>query len=244
MAHSDGGSRALSVSVIIAAYNEQRFIAQTLDSVLRTGVAREVIVVDDGSSDATPCILAGYSEAVSVVTHSVNRGKGAALATGIRRAKGDIVVFCDAHLLGLERRHLLALIEPLRQDLADVTLGVDAGSDNREGAMRLTPTAILTGQRAYRRRHVVPWLAEMEPLGYGVETFLHTRHVRDRTLVVRTPGLVHLTKRHKSTLSDALACYLREAREIALAASETKALRNMAIVRTVKRVMTAYDRVG
>jgi glycosyltransferase involved in cell wall biosynthesis len=244
VAYINVGSEAPSVSVVIAAYNEERFIAQTLESVLRTGVAHEVIVVDDGSSDGTPRILADYSGPISVVTHAANRGKGAAVATGIRRATGDIVVLCDAHLLGLERSHLLALIEPLREDLADVTLGVAVSTDNREGAMRLTPTAILTGQRAYRRRHLLPLLAEMESLGYGVETFLHTRHVRDRTLVVRLPGLVHLTKRHKSTPSDALTCYLREAREIALAASEPQVLWHLATFRAARRVMSSDDRVS
>lgn len=239
MARLDGVSSALLVSVVIAAYNEERFIAQTLDSILQAGIADEIIVIDDGSSDATPRVLAEYTEPVSVVTHAVNRGKGAALASGISRAKGDIIVLCDAHLLRLERRHLLALIEPLKEDRADVTLGVATGSDDREGTMRLTPTAILTGQRAYRRSYLLPWLAEMQSLGYGVETFLHTKHVRHRTVVVRLPGLVHLTKRHKSTPSDALACYVREAREIASAACSARAFRCLGIVRTARRFMAS-----
>ncbi|KUK47716.1 MAG: glycosyltransferase family 2 protein [Coriobacteriia bacterium] len=244
MAHSKVRNDALSVSVIIAAYNEQRFIAQTVESVLRAEVAQEVIVVDDGSTDGTAMVLAEYSRHITVVTHPFNRGKGAALVTGVRRATGDVVVFCDAHLLGLERHHLLTLLEPLKTDLADVTLGVAARAGKRERILRLTPTAILTGQRAYHRKHLMPWLAEMESLGYGVETFLHTRHVRGRTRVVRMPGLVHLTKRHKSPPAVAIECYLREAREIARAASKAQPFRRVALVRTARRVIVLGRRLG
>jgi len=88
VARLDGVSSALLVSVVIAAYNEERFIGQTLDSILQAGIAHEVIVIDDGSSDATPRVLAEYTEPVSVVTHAVNRGKGAALASGDQQGQG------------------------------------------------------------------------------------------------------------------------------------------------------------
>lgn len=244
MAQSEIGHDARSMSVVIAAYNEERFIAQTIESVLRTGAAQEVIVVDDGSSDRTAEILSEHSGRISVIVHAANRGKGAALATGIRRATSDIVVFCDAHLLGLERRHLLALTQPIEAGHADVTLGVATRKVGSDAIGRLTPTAILTGQRAYRRECLLPWLAEMEHLGYGVETFLHTKHASDTTLVVRLPGLVHLTKRHTTPPATAVARYVQEAREVSRAAMRLPALRQMTTARTVRQVVVLARRLG
>jgi glycosyltransferase involved in cell wall biosynthesis len=91
-----------SVSVIIAAYNEQAFIETTIASILGSGFPYEVIVVDDGSTDQTPKICEKFGEKIKVITHPTNRGKGAAMASGLKKATGEIVIFCDAHTVGLE----------------------------------------------------------------------------------------------------------------------------------------------
>ncbi len=89
------------VSVIIPAYNEEKWIGTTVSSVLESGFPCEVIVVDDGSSDNTSQILKTFGESIKVISQPVNKGKGAALVSGINDASGEIVIFCDAHLLGL-----------------------------------------------------------------------------------------------------------------------------------------------
>lgn len=88
----------LQVSIVIPAYNEERSIARDLAQVRKSMEGYEgtweLVVVDDGSTDAT-AQLAREAGAV-VVSHTVNRGTGAARKTGVRRARGEIVVMTDA----------------------------------------------------------------------------------------------------------------------------------------------------
>lgn len=199
------------VSVVIPAYNEERFIGQTLASILESGFPCEVVVVDDGSTDRTLSVLEEFGARIRIVGHPVNRGKGAAMASGVRAALGEIVVFCDAHLMGLQSYHLLTLVLPLIQGPARAVLGVGVAGTNGLPQF-LMP--VLTGQRAYFRRDLEPLLEEMEGLGYGVELFLFHRFPRKQTVVVILPGLVHLLKPQVSSPYAAAKGYLRESLEI------------------------------
>lgn len=88
-----------SVSVILPAHNEADAIAADLDGILAamdsSGREFEVIVVDDGSTDATAEIVRGYDR-VKLLSHRGNRGTGSALKTGIRAAQGEIIMMSDA----------------------------------------------------------------------------------------------------------------------------------------------------
>lgn len=84
------------ISVIIPVYNEAEGIKSTLDELLMFSFGKnwEIIVVNDGSTDDTSMIIKGFSQ-IKTVTHSVNKGYGASLKTGIENASADIVVFFD-----------------------------------------------------------------------------------------------------------------------------------------------------
>lgn len=114
------------VSVAIAAYNEEAFLEGTIRSILACGFPCQLIVVDDGSTDRTPEILARYASRLDVVRHPSNRGKGAAVASAMDVARGDIIVLCDAHLLGLDQHHLLTLVSPLLRGETQAVLGIEA----------------------------------------------------------------------------------------------------------------------
>ena len=91
----------VDVSVIIAVYNDERHIKRAIRSCLWQTIARgehEVIVVDDGSTDATPRILANfaYLDWLKVITLSENRGIGAASNEGIKAARGKYIVRVDS----------------------------------------------------------------------------------------------------------------------------------------------------
>ncbi len=95
--------RAASLSVFFPAYNEQDIIAKTVESA-SSAVARfaddyEIIVVDDGSSDATAAMveeITKHDPHVRLIRHEVNRGYGAALRTGFANAAKELVFFSDA----------------------------------------------------------------------------------------------------------------------------------------------------
>jgi glycosyltransferase involved in cell wall biosynthesis len=230
-----------SVSVIIAAYNEQTRIEETIRSVLESGFPCELIVVDDGSTDTTSHLLSLYSSKVRVITHPSNRGKGAAIASGLKIASGEIVVLCDAHLRGLTRYHLFTLVLPLSLGTAREVLGVDIPAGLSMMHI-LSPGLILTGQRAYFRNDLLRVATEMEDLGYGLEAFLYTRFHREDKAVVLLPGLVHLLKKDTSSLSVAFATYLREAIEIMETIARNKSPLLEAMVRRRRRIATQLAR--
>ena len=82
------------VTVVIPAFNEQEAIADVVGRVRGRGAWREILVVDDGSTDLTAERAAGAG--ARVVRHPYNKGNGAAVKTGIREAKGDVVLLMDA----------------------------------------------------------------------------------------------------------------------------------------------------
>jgi len=87
----------MKVSLVVPAYNEEKAIKKVVDEAL--GYVNEIIVVDDGSRDNTAKVVRqnfSDNDKVKLVKHSINQGKAAALRTGIKNSKGDIIIFTDA----------------------------------------------------------------------------------------------------------------------------------------------------
>ena len=104
-------------------YNEQRTILTLLKHVADSPWVREIIVVDDGSTDDTRQILEGIDDpTVRVVLHERNTGKGAALRTGFRNATSDYVIVQDADL-EYDPNEFGDLLPPILDDKADVVFG-------------------------------------------------------------------------------------------------------------------------
>jgi glycosyltransferase involved in cell wall biosynthesis len=123
-------------SVVIPVYNEAATVQAVLQRVRDSGVACEIIFVDDASTDATPQILDRWQSEpdVTVLRHEVNRGKGAALRTGFSRVQGDVVIVQDADL-EYDPSQYRTLLQPILEDRADVVYG-----SRFLGAERSVPT--------------------------------------------------------------------------------------------------------
>jgi len=118
------GGRPL-VSVVIPAYNEAGTIGTLLRKVLDSPLGRqmEVIVVDDGSVDDTAVQAEAFRAAgVRLVRHERNLGKGAALRTGFKAARGSIIIVQDADL-EYDPENYQALVQPVLDGRADVVYG-------------------------------------------------------------------------------------------------------------------------
>jgi glycosyltransferase involved in cell wall biosynthesis len=115
------------LSIVIPCYNERKTILTLLERVraakLPSDVSREIIIVDDCSKDGTRDLLAKLSgQDLSVVYHAKNQGKGAALRTGFKSAKGDVVVVQDADL-EYDPEEYEKLLLPIIDGRADVVFG-------------------------------------------------------------------------------------------------------------------------
>jgi glycosyltransferase involved in cell wall biosynthesis len=189
----DPTTTVISVAAIIAAKDEAVRITQTISAVRRIDGVEIVIVVDDGSSDAT-ARLAGEAGAV-VVSHPRNRGKAAAMATGARAAadldlrdppvcgRARELLFIDADL-GDSAANMAALVAPVSSGEADMTIAVlppqESGGGHgfvvrlaRNGIERLagwTPTQPLSGMRCLSRE-AFEAASPLAP-GWGVEVGL------------------------------------------------------------------------
>ncbi|MHC4712784.1 MAG: glycosyltransferase family 2 protein [Planctomycetota bacterium] len=113
----------MTISVVIPVYNEKNTIIQILDTVKAVPLRKEIIAVDDFSTDGTREILQDMIDPeVRVFYHDVNKGKGAALRTGFDQVKGDIVIIQDADL-EYNPREYFRLIRPILEGKADVVYG-------------------------------------------------------------------------------------------------------------------------
>jgi glycosyltransferase involved in cell wall biosynthesis len=114
----------LRVSFIVPAYNEGATIAQVLARVDALELDKQIVVVDDGSTDETQSILDGWSDGRDDVTvlRQDNRGKGAAIRAAIPHLNGQIAVIQDADL-EYDPADVPALIEPIERGAADVVFG-------------------------------------------------------------------------------------------------------------------------
>jgi len=114
----------MKISVVIPVYNEVATIEELLNRVQAVDLDKEVIIVDDGSTDGTVEKLdrLALQENVQVVCHGNNRGKGTALRTGFKVVTGDIVIVQDADL-EYDPNEYPKLIRPIAEGKADVVYG-------------------------------------------------------------------------------------------------------------------------
>jgi dolichol-phosphate mannosyltransferase len=113
----------MKLSIIVPVYNEETTVSEILNRLFRLPVDKEIIVVDDGSTDGTPRILDQWPGGeFHLLRHPANRGKGSAIRTGLTKVTGDIVVIQDADL-EYDPADLLRLMRPILDETDEVVYG-------------------------------------------------------------------------------------------------------------------------
>lgn len=133
----------MRLSVLIPVYNEEHTLAEVIRRVSEVELEKEIIVVDDCSTDGTRGVLASLQqEELVALSHETNRGKGAAIRTAMAAATGDAIIIQDADL-EYDPGDFLRLVEPFRDGKARVVFGVRP-LDKQKWHMRLG-NRLLTG---------------------------------------------------------------------------------------------------
>jgi glycosyltransferase involved in cell wall biosynthesis len=210
-----------TLSVVIPALNEEDGIANIVERVLgvrgplaEEGIAGlELIVVDDGSRDKTAQIVASYPDVV-LVRHPVNQGYGAAIKTGFRQAKGDLLAFLDADGT-YPPEHFPSLCQPILKEGADLVIGSRmAGAESDMPAVRRLGNMIFatlvtlignqrvsdsaSGQRVLRR-DALPLLYPL-PDGLNFTPVMSTRAIHENLNIVEVP-IPYAERQGRSKLS-------------------------------------------
>lgn len=240
------------VTVIVPVYNEEQTIGDLLSRLVRLeGIRKEIIIVDDGSTDSTPRILgilelahsimriAGkvgelkpeltrYNEfpSIKIVRHERNRGKGAALRTGLAYGGGNVLVVQDADLEYLPE-NIGMIIRPIVAGEADVVFGsrflgscVGMSTSHRVGNWILSGmttllffrrvTDVMTGHKAFSRYALRDLVWDED--GFAAEIGIAVAVLADKELRL-TEVPISYEYRHKGRskirFSDGLACLLR-----------------------------------
>lgn len=153
----------MKLSVVIPVYNETRTVAEIVRRVRLVPLQTEIILVDDGSQDDTLAKIdrLAQRESLVVVKHEQNRGKGAALRTGIAHATGEIVIIQDADL-EYDPVEFPRLIQPIVEDKADVVYGSRFMGTGPRRAMWISQ--YLANQFLTRLSNLLTgvWLTDME----------------------------------------------------------------------------------
>lgn len=175
------------VSCVIPAYNEAPRIGAVLRSLRGHPLIGETIVVDDGSADGT-AEAAAAEPGIRLIVLPRNRGKSAAVAEGVKAAQGDLLLFLDSDLLGLEPEHLTALIAPVIEGRAEASISLRR---NAPAPWRAIGLDYISGERVAPRR-LLPSPEEMAALPrFGLEVATNARWIAAgaRIAVVRWPSV-------------------------------------------------------
>lgn len=184
------------ISCIICAYNEGERLGTILRALDAHAALKEIIVVNDGSTDDTVCLVQEYPN-VRLISYPANRGKTYAMAQGIAAATGDHLMFLDADLIGLGPKEIDQLAAPIDAGRAKVSISLRR---NSLGLYRMMGLDFVSGERvipAWLVRDQVPTLSALPR--WGGETFINQLIIGAQLPieVVDWPGVSNVRKFRK-----------------------------------------------
>ena len=191
----------MRTSAIIAAYNEEKTLADVLGALTSSALVDEIIVVSDGSTDGTVEIARAF-DGVTTLALRENRGKGYAMHAGVDYARGDVLFFVDGDMFDLTQQHIEALLRPVLRDECDMNIGVrNRGPIRNFLHLEMKVGPVLSGIRVMRREvwDTVPLrYQERFKIEAALNFFCSRAGFRQRQTIVYRLG--HLIKENKRGL--------------------------------------------
>lgn len=198
------------LSVIVPIFNESGTVRGVVDRLRATGIPMQIILVDDGSQDGTAEAVDQFDEDqnVLVIHHPKNRGKGAAIKSGIAKATGDIIVIQDADR-EYDPSDFRYLMQPILAGEADIAYGTRYGHTDRQLspwwhqtvnnfitllssiAIGLRLSDVETCYKMARREHFDAIKDDLVESRFGIEIELTARWVRNKLRFTERPIRYH-----------------------------------------------------
>ena len=227
----------LRVSAIVPVFNEEKTVSKVIEALLKNPLIGEVIAVNDGSEDESLKKLEEFADGITIVNLKINHGKGFALASGIKKAAGDIVAFWDADFTNLSNDHIETVLNPVLTGRAQACIGY------RHSTMHVPMFKNLSGQRAYRKKDLLPHLENLAQTRFGAEVYLNSVTKDKETKKIALRGLNHRTKYDKHNYQMAFKEYVKAGVEITktLTAGERVPRKDMLLINKLYKVGTFHE---
>jgi glycosyltransferase involved in cell wall biosynthesis len=207
------------VSIIICVYNEEKNIEYVIRKCHEYVPEAEIVVVNDGSTDNSDTIISKLKkeQTLNYIIIPKNKGKSNAMVTGVENAKNEIILFFDADITGISKKHFKQLLSPIVADdpEADMVLGTPSETFID---YRINPFKSLTGERAMFKKDLEPILEDIRDIRFGVETYINLYYQANgkRIMYLLLDGLTNPIKYKKKSAGDATIELLSESKEVAL----------------------------
>jgi len=160
------------ISVLIAAYNEEKRVANVLKNILKYSKISEIVIVDDGSHDETSKIVKGVnSKKINLITLKKNCGKAGALKRGMKEIKGDYVLLLDADLINITKEDFDVLILPVLNGKVDIAISIRR---NSPAICKLMDCEFISGER-FMKKEVLLDIFDRGIERYGIEFAMNKR---------------------------------------------------------------------
>ncbi len=205
----------MEVTAIVPVYNEEKTIKGVLDLLVSSEKINEIIVIDSGSKDKTPQIIKTFKDKkIKKMRLKEPIGKGGAVKVATKNIKSDITLFFDADLIGLKKKHVEQLLEPVVNENAVMVIGLrDKGNFI---ANMLMPYFPLTGGERAMPTNVFMKIRK-SPLisGWGLESVMNDYCKKKKLKVVKVKlnGMDHIGLQTKKY---GLMAFLKEIYDVVL----------------------------
>jgi polyisoprenyl-phosphate glycosyltransferase len=192
-------AKVLTVAAIVPVYNEEKTVGHVLEILAASKRFAQIICVNDGSKDRSIFEIKCQPK-VQLINFKRNRGKGFALAAGIKAATTDLVALFDSDLSTLNTDHVDKMLDAFKGQNFDGVIAYENGEF----------LSVFSGQRVYRRQDLLKLVPEMKKSEYGIEVLLNAAFKDQHIKQVKLVGLGHLQKHEKYDRKEAINIYFSQ----------------------------------